>query len=70
MKKKSHYFDWVPIRRLMQKSGADLVARDAVDQLLDYLERSAQDIASKAAEITKAAKRKKVTAEDIRNAMR
>ncbi|MHA1460575.1 MAG: histone [Promethearchaeota archaeon] len=69
-KKSESYIAKAPIRRLMKKEGADLVAADALDKLIGYLENAAADATKDAIKITKADKRKRVTAADIRKATR
>jgi len=69
-KKSESYIAKAPIRRLMKKEGADLVAADALDRLIGYLEKKAADATKEAIKITKADKRKRVTAADIRKATR
>ena len=69
-KKSDSYIAKAPIRRLMKKEGADLVAADALDKLIGYLESTASDATKEAIKITKADKRKRVTAADIRKATR
>ncbi len=69
-KKAEGYIAKAPIRRLMKKEGADLVAADALDKLIGYLENQAADATKEAIKITKADKRKRVTAADIRKATR
>jgi len=69
-KKAEGYIAKAPIRRLMKKEGADLVAADALDKLIGYLEKAAADATKAAITITKADKRKRVTAADIRKATR
>jgi len=69
-KKTESYIAKAPIRRLMKREGADLVAADALDKLIDYLEKSAASATKDAIKITKADKRKRITAEDIREATR
>ena len=64
------YIAKAPIRRLMKKEGADLVAADALDKLIGYLEKEAATATKEAIKITKADKRKRVTAADIRKATR
>ncbi len=64
------YLAKAPIRRLMKKEGADLVAAEALDKLIDFLESSAANATKEAIKICKADKRKRVTAIDIRNATR
>ncbi len=54
----------------MKKEGADLVAADALDKLIGFLEKTAADATKEAIKITKADKRKRVTAADIRKATR
>ncbi len=61
--------DWSPIRRLMKKSGADLVARSAVNELIESLEKNAEDITQTAIKLAQNAHRKKVTSEDIKLAI-
>jgi len=67
---KDSYIAKAPIRRLMKKEGADLLAADALDKLIGYLEKSAANATKEAIKITKADKRKRVTAADIRKATR
>lgn len=69
-KKSEGYIAKAPIRRLMKKEGADLVAAEALDKLIDFLETSAADATKEAIKVCKADKRKRVTAADIRNATR
>ncbi len=63
-------FAWSPIRKLMKDNGAEMVARDAVDALIDYLEGLAKNITNKALEMTRHAGRKKLTLEDMNLAMK
>ncbi|MBD3339563.1 MAG: histone [Candidatus Lokiarchaeota archaeon] len=58
-------FAWSPIRKLMKDNGAEMVARDAVDALIDYLEKLARNVTNKALEMTRHAGRKKLTLEDM-----
>ena len=69
-KKKEGYIAKAPIRRLMKKEGADLVAAEALDKLINYLETAAAKATKAAIDVCKADKRKRVTAADIRNATR
>jgi histone H3/H4 len=64
------YIAKAPIRRLMKKEGADLVAAEALDKLIGFLEKAAADATKGAIEICKKDKRKRVTAADIRSATR
>ena len=57
-KKSDGYIAKAPIRRLMKKEGADLVAADALDKLIGYLEKEAANATKEAIKITKADKRK------------
>ncbi|MHA1782161.1 MAG: histone, partial [Promethearchaeota archaeon] len=52
-------FAWSPIRKLMKDNGAEMVAREAVDALIDYLEKIAKTTTNKALEMTRHAGRKK-----------
>ena len=54
----------------MKKEGASLVAAEALDKLISYLESAAADATKAAIEVCKGDKRKRVTAVDIRNATR
>ena len=69
-KKAEGYIAKAPIRRLMKKEGADLVAAEALDKLIDFLEKKAADATKDALKLCKADKRKRVTAVDVRNATR
>jgi len=61
----SDYISWSPIRRLMKHNGAIIVARDAVNELIDWMGQSAEKITKVALNLTKHSKRKKVTKDDI-----
>ena len=69
-KKAETYIAKAPIRRLMKKEGADLVAAEALDKLINFLEKKAADATKEALKLCKADKRKRVTAVDVRNATR
>ena len=62
-------FAWSPVRKLMKDNGAEMVARDAVDALIDYLEKLARGMTNKALEMTRHAGRKKLTLNDMDLAM-
>ena len=61
----AEYISWSPIRRLMKHNGATIVARDAVNELVDWMSQSAEKITKTALGLTKHAKRKKITKNDI-----
>lgn len=65
MAKKKHTFAWSPIRRLMKQQGASIVARDAVDLLIEHLEQTAKDLTEQARQFTQHANRKKITKQDL-----
>ncbi|MFO7795508.1 MAG: histone [Promethearchaeati archaeon] len=65
MAKKKHTFAWSPIRRLMKQQGASIVARDAVDLLIDHLEKTARNLTEQAKQFTMHANRKKITKNDL-----
>ncbi|MBD3195814.1 MAG: hypothetical protein GF317_12205 [Candidatus Lokiarchaeota archaeon] len=65
MAKKKHSFAWSPIRRLMKQQGASIVARDAVDLLIDHLEKTARSLTEQAKQFTMHAGRKKITKQDL-----
>jgi len=69
-KKTDTYIAKAPIRRLMKKEGADLVAAEALDKLIDFLEKSAASATKEALKVCKADKRKRITVADVRNATR
>ena len=69
-KKSEGYIAKAPIRRLMKKEGADLVAAEALDKLIGFLEKKAAEATKEALKICRTDKRKRVTAADIRNATR
>ncbi len=65
MAKKKHSFAWSPIRRLMKQQGASIVARNAVDLLIDHLEKTASKLTEQARAFTTHANRKKITKNDL-----
>mgnify|MGYP006277374735 CR=1 FL=1 len=69
-KKSGGYIAKAPIRRLMKREGADLVAAEALDRLIEFLENKAASVTKDAIKVTKADKRKRITAGDIRDATR
>ncbi len=58
MAKKKHSFAWSPIRRLMKQQGARIVARNAVDLLIEHLEKTANDLTTQARAFTMHSNRK------------
>ena len=58
-------FAWSPIRKLMKQQGATIVARDAVDLLINHLGKTASNITEGAIQFTMHSKRKKITKDDI-----
>ncbi len=54
-----------PVLKLMKDNGAEMVSRDDVDALIDYLEKLAKGMTSKALEMTRHAGRKKLTLGDM-----
>ena len=65
MAKKKRLFAWSPLRKLMKDAGAEIVSRDAVEILLDYLEKRAKLLTESAIVFAKHSKRKKVSAGDM-----
>ncbi|MFX1451265.1 MAG: histone-like protein [Promethearchaeota archaeon] len=65
MAKKKHAFAWSPIRRLMKQQGASIVARNAVNLLIDHLEKTAVGLTEQARAFTMHANRKKITKNDL-----
>jgi histone H3/H4 len=62
-------FAWSPIRELMKSCGAEMVSRDAVDELILYLEGAAKELTNKALELSRHANRKKLTEADMKLGM-
>ncbi|MBY9003917.1 MAG: NFYB/HAP3 family transcription factor subunit [Candidatus Lokiarchaeota archaeon] len=70
VKKSETYIAKAPIRRLMKKEGADLVAAAALDKLIEFLETKAAEATKDANKICKEDKRKRISAADVKNATR
>ncbi len=62
-------FAWSPLRSLMKKAGAEIVSRNAVDRLMDFLEERAKTLTACAIDISKHSGRKKITNGDMRLAI-
>jgi len=62
-------FAWSPLRELMKNNGAEIVARNTVEELISYLEEVVAQISSKALELAKHSGRKKITDNDMKIAM-
>lgn len=62
-------FAWSPIKELMKSCGAEMVSREAVDELISYLEGVAKELTNKALELSRHAQRKKLTEEDMKLAI-
>lgn len=58
-------FAWSPLRALMKKAGAEMVHREAVDKLMNWLEERAEKITINAADFAKKSGRKKITKNDL-----
>jgi histone H3/H4 len=54
----------------MKQQGASIVARDAVDLLIDHLEKRAKSLTEQAKKFTMHANRKKITKEDLNLAIK
>ncbi len=67
---RKRFFAWSPLRALMTSVGAKIVARDAVDFLINYLEDQATEITKKSITFAKHAHRKKITDSDIELAIK
>ncbi len=65
MAKKQVYFAWSPLRTLMKDAGAEIVSRDAVETVLEHLEKEAKAITNTALEFARHSGRKKVSANDM-----
>ncbi|MHA1378977.1 MAG: histone [Candidatus Helarchaeota archaeon] len=70
MAKKAKVITKTALRRLMKvEADATIVSADAIAALMDYLQDIAVTITKKALELTKHAKRKTVSKEDIKIAL-
>ena len=65
MAKKRRIFAWSPLRALMKKAGAEIVSRDAVELLLNYLEARSRKLTEVALVFAKHSKRKKISKGDM-----
>ncbi|MHA1647065.1 MAG: histone [Promethearchaeota archaeon] len=65
MAKKKRIFAWSPLRNLMKTAGAEIVSRDAVEVLLDFLEKRAKSLTETALVFAKHSKRKKINSADL-----
>jgi histone H3/H4 len=65
MAKKRRIFAWSPLRALMKKAGAQIVSRDAVELLLNYLEARSRSLTETALVFAKHSKRKKISKGDM-----
>ncbi|TFF89048.1 MAG: histone [Promethearchaeota archaeon] len=62
---RKRYFAWSPLRAIMANTGAKIVARDAVDYLIDFLQKKTVELTKQAIVYARHAGRKKVTTSDI-----
>ncbi len=70
MAKKAKVITKTALRRLMKvEADASIVSADAIAALMDYLQDTAVTITKKALELTKHAKRKTVSKEDVKIAL-
>ena len=69
MARKRRIFAWSPLRALMAEAGAEIVARDAVEVLLNYLEDRSTGITEDAIVFAKHSNRKKVSKADVQLAI-
>ncbi|MHA1733084.1 MAG: histone [Promethearchaeota archaeon] len=69
MARKKRVFAWSPLRALMKEAGAEIVSRDAVGTLMDFLEKRAKTLTESAIKLAKHSKRKKVTRADMQLAI-
>ncbi len=65
MAKKRRIFAWSPLRALMKSAGAEIVSREAVEQLLNYLETRSKTLTATALVFAKHSKRKKISKGDM-----
>ena len=65
MARRKRVFAWSPVRAFMKSNGAEMVARDAIEQLIYHLEVITKGMTDRALQFARHANRKKVTKEDI-----
>ncbi|MHA1475075.1 MAG: histone-like protein [Promethearchaeota archaeon] len=65
MAKKRRIFAWSPLRALMKSAGAQIVSRNAVELLLNYLETRSKRLTETALIFAKHSKRKKISKGDM-----
>ncbi len=65
MAKKRRIFAWSPLRALMKKAGAEIVSRESVEMLLNYLETRSKKLTEVALIFAKHSKRKKISKGDM-----
>ena len=65
MARKRSDFAWSPVRRLMRSAGAEIVSRQAVQVLMDFLVLRAKNLTEVSIALAKHAKRKKVSQKDM-----
>lgn len=65
MAKKRYPFAWSPLRNLMLKAGAEIVSKDAIITLMNFLEDHVKKVTSMAMTLAKHSKRKKIQQSDI-----
>ncbi len=65
MAKKKRIFAWSPLRALMKKAGAEIVSRQSVELLLNYLEDRSKKLTEIALIFAKHSKRKKISKGDM-----
>ena len=65
MAKKRRIFAWSPVRALMKSAGAEIVSREAVELLLNYLETRSKTLTTTALVFAKHSKRKKISKGDM-----
>ena len=63
------FFKKRQVRRIMKNQGAYLVEEDAVDALIDYIERKGKILTKKAIEQASEADRTSITYDDLLNAI-
>lgn len=69
-KKRESYIAKAPIKRLMHKEGATLVSEKALKYTIELLSKKLKIVVEKTVQNVKADKRKRITADDISEAIR
>lgn len=69
MVKRKNIISWAPLREIMKKAGAEIVSKEAISLLMNYLEMRAKIISEHSVIFAKHSKRKKIKESDVKMAL-